>query len=393
MNFGLSNEQELLQRSARELLAKECPPAMVRDAAAAPATDAYPRALYKKLAALGWFAVFVPETHGGSGGSMLDAALLCEEAGRAALPGPFLSIAVLAPLALARGGSAAQKKAWLERLTTGDAIGAVAIVEADERYGPDGIGARVQRVRDGYRLSGTKLFVLDAEVADFIVVAARHASGPTGTRPRRANGGAGAAKGVSLFLVERGTPGLAVRPLESIDATRRFGEVILRDVVVPRTALVGREGEGWPLVARLLDAGAIAVAADCLGGAERVLEMSVEYAKIREQFGRPIGSFQAVKHMAAEMVGEIEPARSLVWYAAHAYDARPREAARAASAAKARLGEVFVRAANRAVQIHGGVGFTWEHDLHWWFTRATWNQAAFGDTLHHLDRLARIDAI
>jgi alkylation response protein AidB-like acyl-CoA dehydrogenase len=421
MDFGLSEEQDLLQRSARELLAAECPPTVVRAATQpaaeppadstapaakpAPAANGFPRDLYRKLADLGWFAVLVPETFGGSGGNMLDAALLCEEAGRAALPGPFLATAVLAPIALARGGSATQKRTWLPRLASGDAVGTVAIVERGDRYDAEGIGARARPVRTGYRLSGTKMFVPDAHVADFVVVAARLGAGDAkATKTSRAkrrghparthNGRPARDEGtdVSLFLVERGTPGMRIRPLETIDRTRRVSEVVLDDVAVPADALVGAPGAGWPLVRLLLDAGAVALAADSLGGAERVLEMSVEYARVREQFGRPIGSFQAIKHLAAEMVSEIEPARSLVWYAAHAFDTRPRERSRAASIAKARLTDVYARTAVRALQIHGGIGFTWEHDIHWWLKRAKWNEAAFGDGMFHRAQLASIDA-
>jgi alkylation response protein AidB-like acyl-CoA dehydrogenase len=427
MDFGLSEEQELLQRSARELLAAECPPAVVRaatqsaseptadstagsDSAVHPAsrstTNGFPRDLYRKLADLGWFAVLVPETFGGSGGSMLDAALLCEEAGRAALPGPFLATAVLAPIALARGGSVTQRRTWLPRLASGDAVGTVAIVERGDRYDAEGIGARARPARTGYRLSGTKMFVPDAHVADFVVVAARlgarnarAAKTPSAKRrghPARARNGCPApdddGADVSLFLVERGTPGMRIRPLETIDRTRRVSEVVLDDVAVPADALVGPPGAAWPLVRLLLDAGAVALAADSLGGAERVLEMSVEYARVREQFGRPIGSFQAIKHLAAEMVSEIEPARSLVWYAAHAFDTRPRERSRAASIAKARLTDVYARTAVRALQIHGGIGFTWEHDIHWWLKRAKWNEAAFGDGMFHRAQVASIDA-
>jgi alkylation response protein AidB-like acyl-CoA dehydrogenase len=182
-----------------------------------------------------------------------------------------------------------------------------------------------------------------------------------------------------------------LRPEETIDLTRRVGEVELRGVTVERAALLGAEGGGWPLLAWLLDLGAVLVAADSLGGAEQTLEMAVEYSKVRHQFGRPIGSFQALKHMAAEMVSEVEPARSLVWYAAYALDHRPREAARAAAIAKARLGEVYTRTVNRSLQMHGGIGFTWEHDLHLWFKRARWNEVAFGDPTYQRERLATLD--
>jgi alkylation response protein AidB-like acyl-CoA dehydrogenase len=220
------------------------------------------------------------------------------------------------------------------------------------------------------------MFVTDAHVADVILAAFRTA-------------GRGE-DGITLFLVPRDAPGVTIRPLHSIDLTRRPTEVRFEDVELPASAVLGAEHKGWKTLARLLDAAAVALAADSLGGAERALEMAVEYAKVREQFGRPIGSFQAVKHMAAEMVSEIEPARSLVWYAAYAYDNVPREASRAAAMAKAGLSEVYSRTTNRSVQIHGGIGFTWEHDLHFWFKRAKWNEFAFGDPPYHRERLAQL---
>lgn len=382
MDFGLSDGQRLLQHSARDFFATECPPALVRDAANDP--YAFPRVLYQKLARLGWLAVLIPEEFGGTGGTMLDAALLFEEAGRAALPGPLLAASLLGPLAVRHAGSRSQKATWLPRLATGEALATVAVLEEHERYDAAGIRTRARRVQGGYELSGVKMFVPDADVADAIVVAAALA-------PRKSSRRAAPAGRVSLFLVDRNTPGVSIRRLDMIDRTRRTYEVRLRGAAVPARSRLGAEGAGWPVIARLFDAGAIALAADSLGGAERALEMSVTYAREREQFGRPIGSFQAIKHMAAEMVSEIEPARSLVWYAAHAFDAQPRLAARAVSLAKARLGDVYSRTTNRAVQIHGGIGFTWEHDLHWWFKRAKWNEVAFGDPTYHRERLATLD--
>jgi alkylation response protein AidB-like acyl-CoA dehydrogenase len=374
MDFGLSEEQELLQRSAAEFLRAECPPSLVRELAGD--EDGVPRALYRKMAALGWMGMVVPESYGGAGLSLLDLALLVEQFGRVVLPGPFFSSAVLATLALLYGGTAAQRKGWLPRLAAGDAVGTLAWFEASDRLDPPGIAARARRVAAGYRLSGTKLFVTDAHVADVFVAAFRTAGG--------------GAQGVTLFLVPRDTPGVEVRPLQTIDVTRRAAEVRFRDVDVPATAVLGGVGRGWRTLVRVADAAAVMLAADSLGGAERALEMAVDYAKVREQFGRPIGSFQAIKHLAAEMVSEIEPARSLLWYAAYALDALPRDAARAASMAKACLCEVYARTANRAVQIHGGIGFTWEHDLHFWFKRAKWNELAFGDPTYHRERVATL---
>jgi alkylation response protein AidB-like acyl-CoA dehydrogenase len=375
IDFGLSEDQEALARAAREFLARECPPALVRETARTP--DGVPRGLYGKMAGLGWFGLAVPEVQGGLGLGTLELALVLEEMGRAVAPGPFLGTQLVIH-ALLRAGSAAQRKAWLLRLTSGERLAALAYLEESDRHDPAGIGLRARRTRDGWRLAGTKLFVMGLPGADLLLVAARAGAG---TGPR----------GVSLFLVEAAAPGVRVRPTETVDLTRRMGELELRDVAVPRAALVGREGEGWPLLARVLDLACVGIAADSLGGAVRALEMAVEYAKVRQQFGRPIGSFQALKHMAAEMVAEVEPSRSLVWHAAYAFDRRPREAARAAAIAKARLGDVYSRTVNRAVQMHGGIGFTWEHDLHLWFKRAMWNETAFGDPTFHRERLAEID--
>jgi alkylation response protein AidB-like acyl-CoA dehydrogenase len=374
MDFGLSEEQELLQRSAAEFLAAECPPSLVREVARD--EEGYPRGLYRRMAELGWLGLIVPEAHGGAGMSMLDLAVLMEQLGRHVVPGPFFSSAVLATLALLHGGTGTQKKAWLPRLAAGEALAALAFLEESDRLDPAGIASRARRAGSGYRLSGTKLFVTDAHVADVLIAAFRTAGGAT--------------DGVTLFLVPRDTPGVAINALHSIDGTRRPMEVRFDAVEVPATAVLGGAGRGWKTLARVLDGAAVALAADGLGGAERALEMAVEYTKVREQFGRPIGSFQAVKHMAAEMVSEIEPARSLVWYAAYAYDMLPREAARAAAMAKACLSEVYSRTTNRAVQMHGGIGFTWEHDIHLWFKRAKWNEYAFGDATYHRERLAQL---
>jgi alkylation response protein AidB-like acyl-CoA dehydrogenase len=376
IDFGLSEDQEALQRAAREFLAAECPPALVRANAAN--GDGIPRGLYRKMAELGWMGLVVPEKLGGLGLSTVDLALVLEELGRAVAPGPFLPTQLVIA-ALLEAGTDAQRAAWLPRFLAGDAFGTLAFVEGDQPLDPAGIRARARRTRDGWTLSGTKLFVQDAPGADVLLVAARTKAG-TGEA------------GVSLFLVERRTKGVRVKAQDGFDLSRRTGEVTLKNAVVPRTALVGPDGRGWPVLARLIDLACIGIAADSLGGAWKTIEMAVEYAKVREQFGRKIGSFQAVKHMAAEMVADVEPARSLVWYAAWAHDARPRgEAARAAAMAKAALGDIYSRTARRAVEIHGGIGFTWEFDLHLWFKRAHVNEVTYGDPGTHRERVATLD--
>ncbi len=374
MDFGLSEEQELLQQSARDFLARECPTTFVREMMRS--DDGFSRALHEKMAGMGWTGLIVPEKFGGLGLHMLDLAVLAEEMGRVVVPGPFFSASVLAALTLTHSPVTALKKEWLPRIATGQAVGTLAWLEESDRLDAAGITARCAKTRTGYRLNGTKMFVTDAHIADFLIAACR-------------SRGAGES-GVCLLLLPRDTPGISVLQLHSIDQTRRPCEVVFRNVEVPASALLADETKGWKVLRRVIDGACVVLAADCIGGAQRSLEMAVEYAKVREQFGRPIGSFQAVKHIAAEMVSEIEPARALVWYAAYAYDHEPRAAARVAAMAKARLSDVYSRATNRAVQIHGGIGFTWEHDMHLWFKRAKWNETAFGDATFHRERLAQL---
>jgi alkylation response protein AidB-like acyl-CoA dehydrogenase len=373
LDFGLSEDQEILQQSSREFLAQECPPSLVRQSAQN-GTD-LPESLYRKIAEMGWTGMCVPESFGGLGLETLDMVILLAEMGRAALPGHFLFSSVLATAALVEGGNARQKKRWLPLLASGQISATVAWLEESDRFDPAGIQARGRRSGSHYVLSGKKLFVPSARSADLLIAPFRTA-------------GRDQAAGITLFLIDRRASSLDMTPLETIDRTRRTFEVDFRAVDVGPEDLLGGVGEAWPILQRLFDLGAVGLAADGLGGSEHVLEMAVEYAKTREQFGRPIASFQAIKHIAAEMVADVEPARSLVWYAGYALDAAPRLATRTASMAKARLSEVYSRTSNRAVQIHGGIGFTWEHNLHFWFKRAKWNELAFGDASFHRERVA-----
>jgi alkylation response protein AidB-like acyl-CoA dehydrogenase len=375
MDFGLSEDQEMLQRTARDFLARQCSPAVVRQAAQTPAGAS--EAIEREIAELGWTGLLVPEDYGGLGLGMLDVAVLLGELGRVAAPGPFLFSAVLATQAIVTAGSRRQKQEWLPKLARGQATATVALLEESDRLDPPGVRARARRLGADYGLTGIKLFVPYANTADLLITVCRSAAGE-------------GPSGITLFLLDRRAPGVTVRLLETIDHTRRLCEVEMCNVRVGREQVLGPVGRAWPIVAKLLDVAAVALAADALGGSERVLDMAVSYSKTREQFGRPIGSFQAIKHMAAEMVAEVEPARSLLWYAAHAQDALPREASRAASMAKASLCDIFARAANRAVQMHGGIGFTWEHDLHLWFKRAKWDELAFGDPSYHRERVATL---
>jgi alkylation response protein AidB-like acyl-CoA dehydrogenase len=368
MEFGLNDEQCQLKESARAFLARECPASKVRQVMAAEAGIAGD--LYADIAKLGWMGLVVPEEFGGSGLGMLDMCVLLEECGYAALPGPFLFSAVLATSALLHGGRHELKERWLPLLSTGEASGSVALVEANDNLNPVHFSTNARNTDGGWLLNGAKMFVPYAHVADFLVVAALTSS-----------------KHVGMFVVERNSPGVRVKMLKNLDLTRRVSIVQFENVKVPPQA---RLDGGLGLYHTLCNIGAVAVAADSLGGTERVLEMAVEYSKVREQFGRPIGSFQALKHAAAEMAADLEPARALLWYAAHAQNVLPDEAARAAAMAKTRLSEVYTTAAEKAVLMHGGIGFTWEHDMHLWFKRARFNESYFGSPQFHRERLAEL---
>jgi alkylation response protein AidB-like acyl-CoA dehydrogenase len=297
--------------------------------------------------------------------------------GRAVAPGPYFSTVLLGGLAILEAGREAQKKEWLPKIAAGDRRVALAWMEPSAQLGPAGVTLAATD-RDGrYSLSGTKLFVHDAHTADALVVAAR-------TRP-----GSGA-DGVSLFLLPKGTKGLTVTLLPTMDQTRKLCEVTCADVTVGAEALLGAAGAGWAPLARVLDRATVALCAEMCGGAQKVLDMTVEYAKIRQAFGRPIGSYQGVKHRAADMLVDVENSKSITYYAAWALDENSPEAPLAVSMAKAYVSDAFRRVAAAGIQLHGGIGFTWEHDLHLYFKRAKGSEFTFGDATHHRERVAQL---
>jgi alkylation response protein AidB-like acyl-CoA dehydrogenase len=367
MDFGLSEEQKQLKESARAFLSGECPTTFVRKVMGT--DDGYPRELYAQIAKLGWTGLIVPEKFGGAGLGMLDMAMTLEEGGYAAMPGPFLFSSALAAGVLKLGGSDQLNSKWLTAIAEGKAIGTVAVVESAGSIDTRDIKAIATKESDGWRLNGAKMFVPYGNVADFIVTAAKDDAGE-----------------MRLFVVETKSPGVTIRSLKNLDLTRRVSSVELKRA--PAEQLSG----GADLFAKLIDIAAVAVAADSLGGTERALEMAVDYSKVREQFGKPIGSFQALKHAAAEIVADVEPARAMLWYAAYAQDTGAADASRTAAMAKARLCDIYSRGADRAVLMHGGIGFTWEHDMHLWFKRARFNESCFGSPAFHRERVAALGA-
>jgi alkylation response protein AidB-like acyl-CoA dehydrogenase len=373
MNFGFSEEQEMLRAAARKFFENECTSEWVRKRMEEPAgvTDDY----WARLAEQGWLGLVYPEEFGGSGLGFVDLTVLMEEMGRVVMPGPFFSTVLLGGLAILEGGTPEQKKEWLPRIATGRAKVALALAEPSARWDAAGITVTAKKAGDGHLLNGTKLFVLDAHLADAIVVAARTGSG---REPEH---------GVSLFLVPRGAAGLEVKLLPTMDQTRKLCEVTLRDV---RGSLMGAADQGWPALARVIERATVAMCAEMCGGAQKVLEMTTEYAKIRVAFGKPIGSYQGVKHRAADMLVDVENAKSLTYYAAWAMDENVAEGALAASMAKAYASDAFRRVAGAGIQLHGGIGFTWEHDLHLYFKRAKSSEFTFGDATYHRERVAQL---
>ena len=376
MDFGFSEEQEMLRTTARKFFESECPSSFVRKMMDDPAGTT--PALWQKMAEQGWLGLIYPDTCGGAGLGFVDLTVLMEEMGRVVLPGPYFSTVLLGGLALMEAGSEGQKQDWLGRISAGEAKVTLAWTEPNARWDAQGITVSARPAPGGTVLSGTKLFVHDAHTADALVVAARTAEA------RRAE------EGVSLFLVPRTARGVEVKLLPTMDQTRKLCEVALNEVVVGPEALVGAADEGWPPLARVVDRATVALCAEMCGGAQKVLEMTTEYAKIRVAFGKPIGGYQGVKHKLADMLVDVENAKSITYYAAWAVDEGTTEAPLAVAMAKAYVSDAYRKVAAAGIQLHGGIGFTWEHDMHLYFKRAKGSEFTFGDATYHRERVAQL---
>jgi len=359
MDFGLSEDQVLLKDTIRRWLDAECPPTRVR--AIMESDTGHDPGLWEGLAQLGIPGLNVPAAHGGSGLELLDAALAAEELGSACTPGPFLACALATSALVASGDRDAQTR-WLPRIAHGQAIVTLALGEEGDEWDAARLATRAR----GGALTGRKPLVPFGAVADAILVAAQDDAGP------------------GLWLVERGAPGLEVTALSGVDMTRRVAAVELAGA--PATRITG----GRAAIDRARDAGLVLLAADAYGGARRCLDMTVKYALTREQFGQPIGAFQAVKHQLADLAAELEPALSLWWYAAHAHDHVADRAERHAAIAKAHLTDLYDRTTRVTTELHGGIGFTWEFDLHLWFRRAVFDRAFLGEATYHRQRAAEL---
>ena len=375
MDFGFSEEQEMLRTSARDFLAKECPMTHVRKMMED--DRGFTDAEWKQMAELGWMGLILPEDAGGSGLDFVDMVVVLEEMGRAVMPGPFFSTVILGGVALTEGGSAAQKQELLPKLAEGKLRVTLAQLEPSGRWDAEGVQLAAKKDGAGYTLSGTKLFVPDAHTADVLIVAGR-APGSKGT------------EGLSLFLVDAKAKGVTTTLLKTMDQTRKLCEVKLDNVAVGADRVLGTVGQGWKLLDRVVDRGKVGLCAEMCGGAQKVLEMSVEYAKVREQFGKPIGSFQAIQHKCANMLVEVESSKSATYYAAWAVANDVAEAPLAAAMAKAYCSDAYRHTSGEGIQIHGGIGFTWEHDMHIYFKRAKSSEVTFGDATWNRELVAQL---
>jgi alkylation response protein AidB-like acyl-CoA dehydrogenase len=362
VDFGFSEEQEMLRQSARALLEKECPSTVVRKVIEE--AHGFDPALWKKMAELGWLGLVVPEEYGGGGLSYVDLVLIMEEMGRVVLPSPFIWTVMVAE-AIKRAGNDKQKSSLLPKIASGELIATLGYLEPSAQWSAEGIEMSARKEGSGYVLDGTKLFVNDGHIADCILVAAR--TGEAGNR------------GITLFALETKRSGIDVTRLTTMDQTRKLAEVKFTGVKTDTSDVVGEVGRGWNTLSEIIDRGKVMLAGEMMGGAQKVLEMTVDYTKVRVQFGRPIGSFQAVQHKCANMMIDVEGAKSAVYYASWAVSNEVNEAPLAAALAKAAASDAYRRVSADGIQLHGGIGFTWDHDMHLYFKRAKSSEFTFGD--------------
>jgi alkylation response protein AidB-like acyl-CoA dehydrogenase len=378
MNFGFTDEQEILRSEVRKYLAERCP--MEETRRIMESAEGYCPERWKEIADLGWLGLLVPESCGGAGLAWLELVVLLEETGRVLLPSPLLGT-VLSILAIVENGSPEQQERFLPGIAQGRDLFTVALLERADVLDPEAQTTRAAREGDSFVLAGEKLFVTDALSASHLVVSCREGEGPDG---------------IALAVVPRDAAGVTVTKLPSIDASKRLGRVSLAGVRVPSEAMLwGAPGRrsGAAAVGRIFDHAAAAVTAEMVGAAEGVHALVVEYAKARHQFGSPIGRFQGVKHPLAEMYVDIESFKSLLYYAAWCLDQAPDAAPEHVSMAKAYASDAFTRIGIEAIELHGAIGYTWEYDAQLYLKRSKWAKAMFGSADHHYERVAKLGVV
>jgi len=367
MNFAFTEEQEELRKTVRSFLENKSSEEAVREQMET--ENGFDPAVWSQMGEqMGLQGLHIPEEYGGSGYGYVELGIVLEEMGRSLLCAPFFSTVVLAANTLLLSGDEDAKKAHLPGIASGETVATLAYTEPSGKWDESGITMEASSSGDGYTLSGTKSFVLDGHTAGLIIVAAK-----TGA-------------GTSLFAVDGDASGITKTPLSTMDQTRKQAKLDFDNT--PAT-LIGEEGKGWDTLQTVLDLAAVSLAAEQVGGAQMVLDMAVEYAKVRVQFGRPIGSFQAIKHKCADMLLEVESAKSAAYYGMWCASEMNDELPSTASLAKAYCSEAYFHAAAENIQIHGGIGFTWEHPAHLYFKRAKSSELLFGDPTYHREQLAQ----
>ena len=367
MNFAFSEDQEALRKVVKDFLNAKSSEDTVRELMDTEA--GYDQAVWTQMAEqMGLQGLIIPEEFGGSGYSFVELIVVLEEMGRRLLCAPYFSTVVLAGQTLVHSGDDAAKAEYLPGIASGETIATLAYTEPNGRWDEAAITATATKSGDDWTIDGTKLYVLDGHIANLIITAARTEAG------------------VSLFAVQGDAAGLTRTALSTMDQTRKQARLEYSGVPAK---LIGTDGAGWDTISTVLDLAAVALAAEQVGGGQEVLEMAVQYAKDRVQFGRPIGSFQAIKHKCADMLLEVESAKSAAYYAGWCASELNDELPSVASLAKAYCSEAYFHAAAENIQIHGGIGFTWEHPAHLYFKRAKSSELLFGDPTYHRELLAQ----
>ncbi len=373
MNFAFSEEQEAFRETLRRFLEARSPTAEVFRLTETP--EGFDPAVWKQMACeLGLQGVQIPESYGGQGFGFLELGIVFEEMGRVLLCSPYFSTVCLGANAILNAGSEKQKAALLPGISKGETVATLALVDESGSWNPASVDLELRRDGDDWILDGVKRLVTDGALADLVLVVARIA----GTRGET---------GLSLIAVRSDDPGLEAVPVDPLDPTRRIADLHFEGV---RGELLGEPGGAAAALERTLDQASVCLAAESVGGTQRCLDAAVEYARTRVQFARPIGSFQAIKHKCAEVLLEVESAKSVAYFASWAAAEQSEQLPLAASVARSFCGDAYVRAASENVQIHGGVGFTWEAEPQLHYKRARWNRTLFGGAAHHRQRIARL---
>jgi len=375
MNFELDEEQVMLKTAARDFLENECPKKLVRDMMED--EIGYSPELWKKMADLGWLGLTFPEEYGGVGSSFLDLAVLLEECGRALVPGPIMPTVVLAGHPILAAGTDEQKQQFLPQIANGEMILTLAFMEPSGSLEASDVTVTATPSGNNFIINGTKLFVPDAHIADYLLCVTR-------TKESQDK-----EEGITLFLVDAKTDGIQIEVLKTM-AGQKLCEVVFNNVAVPKKNILGELDRGWPIMKRVLVEAQVAESAWMTGGARWAMETSIEYAKTRIAFGRPIGSFQAIQHKLADMAVEVEGSTSIVYYAAWTIMENDPDMTIAASMAKSWCGESYKHATFDGVQIHGGIGFTWDHDMHLYLKWAKAAEVTFGDSDYHREKVAQL---